>query len=339
MEKLFLSILFATRELLQKRHFLILSLFVLAGTTACQKEPPPPPSSGNCEQTGFIEAVPCGDGAWGNLYIRTSNGYLLKPCRNLVQNFVPADGMKIRFSATDPNGSDPCITIPDTKYNCFQPAHHDMVKVITCIKAVQETPPTRCNTTATVKQVALDGCKWIFVLDNGVKLEPVGVPSTFVLRDGMRVRIAYDDKIKIASICMMGKPAKILCIEEIGFCGTDPNGCQPLVKGTATQNPNKRFNILSAAVDANGCLSIKIGYSGCSAEGRDFQLYWDGNHMPGNATDVVNLVLVDKAQEEACEAYFTTARSFNINKLKELNTGGNRLVARIAGYNEVIEIK
>ncbi|MBP7260871.1 MAG: hypothetical protein KBB37_06265 [Bacteroidia bacterium] len=339
MEKLFLSILFATRELLQKRHFLILSLFVLAGTTACQKEPPPPPSSGNCEQTGFIEAVPCGDGAWGNLYIRTSNGYLLKPCRNLVQNFVPADGMKIRFSATDPNSSDPCITTPDTKYNCFQPAHHDMVKVITCIKAVEETPSNKCNTLATVKQVALDGCKWIFLLDNGVKLEPLGVPSTFVLQDGMRVRIAYDDKIKVASICMMGKPAKILCIEQVRLCGNDPNTCNPLNIGKNPKGINTRFTIQSAEVDANGCLSIGIGFSGCSANGRDFQLYWDGKQTPGNATDFVDLVLVDMAKEEICEAYFTTARSFNINKLKELNTGGNRLVARIAGYNEVIEIK
>lgn len=336
MEKIFLSLWRLTQTLLQKRDLLILSFVVLGGLSACQKDTPPPPSPGNCEQTGTIESVPCGDGAWGNLYIRTSNGLLLKPCRVLVPGFVPKDGMKIRFSAIDPNVSDPCQSIPDSLYNCIQPAHHNLIKVITCIKAVNQQPDTRCNTLATVKQIALDGCKWIFVLDNGVKLEPIDVPSGFALRHGMRIRIAYDDKSNIGSICMVGRPARILCIEEVG---ANPSRCKEILKEKAPDMRHQRFTINNVKKDANGCLTLQVGYSGCNGEGRDFQLYWDGQVTIGNATDMIHLVLVDRAQEEMCDAYFTQSVSFSMQQLKAINTNGNRLVAYIAGYNDEIEIK
>jgi hypothetical protein len=324
------------QSLIQKRDFLLFSFLMIGSLSSCRKDFPPTPSQGNCEQTGTIEAVPCGDGAWGNLYIRTSNGLLLKPCRVMSPGFIPLDGKKIRFSAVDPNVSDPCQGIPDSLYNCFQPAHHDMVKVITCITTVNQSSDTRCNTLATVKQIALDGCRWIFILDNGVKLEPIGVPSDFVLRDGMRIRMAYTSQSNIGSICMVGKPAKILCIEEVNGV---QKSCKEILKGKAPQSNSGRFTITSVQKDANGCLTLQVGYSGCNGEGRNFQLYWDGEVVVGNATNRINLVLVDCAPEEMCDAYFTRSVSFSTKQLLALPTNGNRLVASINGYNEEVEIK
>jgi hypothetical protein len=94
---------------------------------------------------------------------------------------------------------------------------------------------TKCGSTyATVKDFSgLDGCGWVLVKDNGEKLEPYfpGNPGneslntdsfspSFSLRDGQRVRIGYEVLEDMASICMIGKTVKIICIEEVPS-GTD----------------------------------------------------------------------------------------------------------------------
>ena len=60
----------------------------------------------------------------------------------------------------------------------------------------------------------LDGCTWIIELENGQKIEPVNLES-FVSnpKDGMKIRLSYNDEIESASICMVGKVAQINCLE------------------------------------------------------------------------------------------------------------------------------
>lgn len=301
---------------------------------SCRQDPPPP-SNGNCEQSGTIELVPCADGAWGNLWIRTSNGKLLKPCKVLVQGFTPADGMKILFSAADPAANATCVEIPDNEHTCVRAPQYDMLKVITCIKPVAQN--TVCNTLATVKQVALDGCKWVLILDDGTKLEPYGIPETFVLQDGMRVSIAFDDHIKVASICMMGKPARILCIQRVRMCGTlPPTACTPVEVGDDPKDYGNFFTIQKTEVSGN-CLHITVGFSGCSDKNRKFALVWDGKVNPGNATDFFNVSLIDRGPNEVCEAYFTKTYSFDISKLLKQSGSGNKYGSiKIAGYNEPV---
>ena len=93
-----------------------------------------------------------------------------------------------------------------------------------------------CATPATIKDMrGLDGCGYVFVLDNGQKLEPVSIASpnntspqaneltyqlqNFSFKDGQRVKIAYKE-INAVSICMVGQTVEITCISEVETTGT-----------------------------------------------------------------------------------------------------------------------
>ena len=88
-----------------------------------------------------------------------------------------------------------------------------------------------CKVPAIVRDLSdLDGCGFVFELNNGNKLIPVslfwcGTPplpkeqaedplANFTLRDGQGVLINYEELQDIATVCMAGKPVRITCIEE-----------------------------------------------------------------------------------------------------------------------------
>lgn len=83
---------------------------------------------------------------------------------------------------------------------------------------------------ATVRDLALDGCGFVFELSDGTKLEPMrmlycGTPPLpkevtedplygFEFVDGKKVLIGYIECAECASICMAGPIVKITCITE-----------------------------------------------------------------------------------------------------------------------------
>lgn len=85
---------------------------------------------------------------------------------------------------------------------------------------------------ATVRDLTgLDGCGFVFELEDGTRLEPVrlvyfcGTPPlpkeitedplySFEFVDGKKVKIGYKECEDCASICMVGPIVKITCIEE-----------------------------------------------------------------------------------------------------------------------------
>lgn len=88
-----------------------------------------------------------------------------------------------------------------------------------------------CSTTATVKDLTgLDGCGFVFELEDGSRIEPVrllfcGTPPLpkeitedplygFEFVNGKQVKISYD-VTGDPSICMVGPVVKITCIEEV----------------------------------------------------------------------------------------------------------------------------
>lgn len=92
----------------------------------------------------------------------------------------------------------------------------------------EERPTTNCGTYATVKDLTgLDGCGFVFELENGEKLEPIrghrcATPAppasaldNFKLLDGQRVTIAYKEVENQVSICMVGKVVEITCINLV----------------------------------------------------------------------------------------------------------------------------
>lgn len=91
--------------------------------------------------------------------------------------------------------------------------------------------PNQCAIPATIRDLTgLDGCGWVFELEDGSRLEPVdifrcGTPpvpedqpedvlANFELVDGKRVMISYTE-IDAVSACMVGKMVTITCISEL----------------------------------------------------------------------------------------------------------------------------
>lgn len=59
----------------------------------------------------------------------------------------------------------------------------------------------------------LDGCRWLFELEDGQRLEPVNLHEyDLELQDGMEVKISYTEATDMMSICMAGKMVNITCI-------------------------------------------------------------------------------------------------------------------------------
>lgn len=88
-----------------------------------------------------------------------------------------------------------------------------------------------CSTFATVRDLTgLDGCGFVFELEDGTRLEPVrllfcGTPPMpkevtedplygFEFVDGKRVKISYEE-VGSMSVCMVGPTVKITCIQEV----------------------------------------------------------------------------------------------------------------------------
>lgn len=95
-----------------------------------------------------------------------------------------------------------------------------------------------CLTPATVRNLTgLDGCGWVFELEDGTRLEPVrifycGTPpvpkdvtkdplSDFEFIDGKKVFINYESVENAGSICMVGPVVRITCITEARVMAED----------------------------------------------------------------------------------------------------------------------
>lgn len=94
------------------------------------------------------------------------------------------------------------------------------------LAACDDKDSSSCLTRATVKDLAgLDGCGFVFELEDGSKLEPlilmtlVADPANplygFEFVDGKQVKIGYEE-LAGASSCMSGQLVEITCLEEVG---------------------------------------------------------------------------------------------------------------------------
>lgn len=104
-----------------------------------------------------------------------------------------------------------------------------MVIVSACSKETVKT--SNCTVEATVRDLTgLDGCGFVFELNDGTKLEPrilmyCGTPPiapevtndplyNFQFVEGKKVKISYE-QVEGASICMVGPMVKITCLTEL----------------------------------------------------------------------------------------------------------------------------
>jgi hypothetical protein len=119
-----------------------------------------------------------------------------------------------------------------------------LFSILVLISCQEEETSPGCTVAATVRDLAgLDGCGFVFELEDGTRLEPVihyytqlcdlspgsfrEAPedplSAFEFVDGKTVKIEYE-LVEGMSVCMVGPRARITCVTEIGFEG---QGLQP----------------------------------------------------------------------------------------------------------------
>lgn len=115
---------------------------------------------------------------------------------------------------------------------------HHLTSVLFCVTLItfscddsEIEIPRSCDLRATVRDMSsLDGCGFIFELEDGTRLEPYrlaycGTPPLpkeitedplfdFEFIDGKKVRINYELMPEMASACMLGSIVKITCLTE-----------------------------------------------------------------------------------------------------------------------------
>jgi hypothetical protein len=106
--------------------------------------------------------------------------------------------------------------------------------------STQDELETKCSTPATVRDLTgLDGCGWVFELNDGTKLIPLiigfcGTPPVskeitenplydFEFINGKKVFIDYEPiHVGMVNACMVGETVKITCISEAQIAPPNP---------------------------------------------------------------------------------------------------------------------
>jgi hypothetical protein len=156
----------------------------------------------------------------------------------------------------------------------------------------------------------LDGCGFIIELAGGEKLEPFYIDSSFELVDGQHVWVRYTFLEDHASICMVGSPARIYSIHEIG--------CDPITQVgldfPLETLPSDLFEPDTAFITGD-CLDITLWYSG-GCKDHVFTLVelpiWCGTPP----VPPPQLLLCHDANQDACEAYLEQTVSFDLSGLQ-----------------------
>ena len=172
-----------------------------------------------------------------------------------------------------------------------------------------------CNTHGlVVDMTGLDGCGLMIQLDNGNRLEVVGLPENAEpLKAGEELWFSYEEAQDMASICMAGKMVNISCISSRSLANNE--SCPSFNYAVADEMnsaPQPSFNLIEHKTIGTQ-LHIKVGVSGCDAD-RDFKLLMSQAQMkslPPQSPCVLSF------SEQACEAYFMVDLCFDLKELGE----------------------
>ncbi len=121
------------------------------------------------------------------------------------------------------------------KYLIFSPVLTLLILFLGC-SGSKQIANTECTTAATVKDFSkLDGCKFLFVLENGKKLFADNFKELgYTPKDGDRVRISYKILENYASICLAeNNVVQITCLEM------DDSTPEPEKECAVVTNPTK----------------------------------------------------------------------------------------------------
>ncbi|MDP1725342.1 MAG: hypothetical protein Q8M15_01060 [Bacteroidota bacterium] len=163
--------------------------------------------------------------------------------------------------------------------------------------------------------------------------------AALYFKEGDRVKVDYrpsvnathcDTMITCTAINPVHQRVIIDAINKI----PDTN-CSPIqIVNNYSTITKAQSNIMFAEVQ-NNCLRIKMGFSGCDANTKRFQVVCDGTTHVLNGTPTY-LVKITDINPQMCQAYFEDEISCDISAFKR--TGSvNNMVIKLDGYTEVIK--
>jgi hypothetical protein len=118
------------------------------------------------------------------------------------------------------------------------------IKLFMCLalmagsSCTEESITPECDTLATVRDLSgLDGCGFVFELEDGTRLEPIRMAYcgtmplppeitdnplyNFEFAPGKKVKINYTVSTGVSTACMTGTPIKVTCLTELSAGETD----------------------------------------------------------------------------------------------------------------------
>lgn len=181
--------------------------------------------------------------------------------------------------------------------------------------SIPEAGFVRCDEVGMVVDMSgLDGCGFLIVKQNGDRLIPLSIPDNFELKDSQMVWFTAVSN-PVPNACMAGQTVDITCITE-AVNGAESANCQQtgkfaVIEESFAEITNQDFRIFDASV-VDGILKLQIGYSGCSPDRDDFQL-WATRVFQRTTQNIMELKLTFSGQP--CEAFFMQTVCFDLSEV------------------------
>lgn len=284
----------------------LLATIIAVFISACSRGPVEPPKEEpkdpitKCELKGKFEKVICGEGFYGDFWIRLDNGTLIQPCDvpvNTIDKNDVYNGMPVSVSYTEVKE---CQKNWDRVICQAVPPPH-IIAQITCLQNSEVEEPAKCENTGKFVKTACGygvyGNYWIR-LEDGTVLQPCQSDADMIdmstLYDGMPVTVSYQPIITTDAQCPTIKGCKahpgphisvnITCLTpKMKRCPDEPTDkCTHL--GVLRDKRNK-LDGCSWLVELNNGEVLDVGNQIDEKEFRDGTPVWVGYHEVQNVWD------------------------------------------------------
>lgn len=162
---------------------------------------------------------------------------------------------------------------------------------------------------------SLDGCGWVIVLPDNLKLEPTNLNEFDIdLKEDYEIRFRYYKSINMGSVCMVGELIYITEIKNV-----NRKNCTDVVISAEEFENDKSdsFSINSAEINGN-CLKVNFSASGC--DGNTWKVKLIDSGAVNESKPEKRTLKFSIENKEMCEAYLTKNVFFNIEGLKVENS-------------------
>ena len=180
--------------------------------------------------------------------------------------------------------------------------------LISCNEETIEST-TVSDTGVVLDFAGVEDCRVVIELDNGMKIQPMYYPDSFVFAAGQRVLVDYTELKNVISGCNEGVPCEISYVEELS--------CAPYTDLNLASNDSIAHDpvyIHDAYVDGD-CLYFKLSYSGgCQQHTIDLVRVQPQTQDDENTA---SFRISHNANNDGCEAWLTREFRYDLSPLKE----------------------